>query len=739
MSNRHSKFFYKPWVDSHLTTEIRYKNSLYKTKKKLNNEINNINYKRQKNKVTNLIRNKKAKYFKDYFEKYKNDTSRMWTGINLALEQSKRKRTLPDVIYDLDGQPVQTPLQKANTFAKYFQSVPQNAINKISKSNWHFKDYLHKFEPNSRYLMLYDCCTAEVKKHIMQLKDSSSTGPVLIPNKFLKLIANNIALPMSWAINKSLRTGYFPEQLKVGRQTPVFKSGEHSVQNFRPITVCSSFSKIVEKIVRDRLHNFLKSCNLLNDAQFGFRKGHSTVHATMNLLESTLDGLDTKLKVGGVYLDISKAFDCVDHDILLSKLEYYGIRDTALLWFGSYLSNRMQYVEVNGCKSEVYRTNISVPQGGVLSATLFILFTNDIVNATNKLKFSIYADDTCLIISVERDDYDQLLRQELNKVLDWFSANKLLLNINKTEYTFFGPHYPKIYEKGEFDLTEFHKTVPRFIFEIDYPSSVSLTPEQINKNGYFIFDDLHEVAPKYHLEEHIVNDEGSIIAPSDNVKYLGMYLDSKLNFKYHVSIVACKISRMVGTFWKCNIGLDLKTKKIIYHSLVESYINYGNIIYCSELSKNLCLEHDINHIPLTLRPIATSQNKIIRAIFRKPKYDKKNKVHTSMSPLYKSLEVLKFQDLYYYNLAIFAHDYFNDAIIPIIFRNKLDVFRTDSYHNTRNFEMNLNYNVPNLLNTYRKPTIACSMMWNRLPNELKHIKAKPTFKLKLKQFFLSKY
>ena len=110
-----------------------------------------------------------------------------------------------------------------------------------------------------------------------------------------------------------------------------------------------------------------------------------------------------------------------------------------------------------------------------------------------------------------------------------------------------------------------------------------------------------------------------------------------------------------------------------------------------------------------------------------------------MSPLYKSLEVLKFQDLYYYNLAVFAHDYFNNAKIPEIFRNKLDAFRTDSSHYTRNFEMNLNYDVPNLLNTYRKPTVACSMIWNRLPNELKLIKAKPTFKLKLKQFFINKY
>ena len=137
--------------------------------------------------------------------------------------------------------------------------------------------------------------------------------------------------------------------------------------------------------------------------------------------------------------------------------------------------------------------------------------------------------------------------------------------------------------------------------------------------------------------------------------------------------------------------------------------------------------------------LVTVQNKIIRAIFRKPKYDKKLKVNTTMSPLYKALDVLKLQDLYYYNLAILAHDYFHSGVIPDVFREKLDVFRTGSSHQTRNLGFNLNYNVPNLLNTYRKPTIACSMLWNRLSTELKQIKTKTNFKTKLKEFLMSKY
>ena len=131
--------------------------------------------------------------------------------------------------------------------------------------------------------------------------------------------------------------------------------------------------------MRDRLNKFVESNKLINNYQFGFRKAHSTTHATINLLETALEGLDNNLKTGGVYLDISKAFDTVNHDILIAKLEHYGIRKNELMWFQSYLANRTQYVEIESEKSDEYVTNIAVPQGGTLSAMLFILFTNDVI------------------------------------------------------------------------------------------------------------------------------------------------------------------------------------------------------------------------------------------------------------------------------------------------------------------------------------------------------------------------
>ena len=175
------------------------------------------------------------------------------------------------------------------------------------------------------------------------MKSNSSPGPLKVPNAFIKLISLQLSEPLTNAINKSMEIGFVPKILKIGKQSSIFKSGKYIIENFRPITVSSIFSKILETVVCRRLSKFLEQNKILNNYQFGFRKCHSTVHAVTNLFETTLDSLEAKLKVGGVYLDVSKAFDTVDHDILLTKLEHYGIRANALLYY-YFMSSLLLYV-----------------------------------------------------------------------------------------------------------------------------------------------------------------------------------------------------------------------------------------------------------------------------------------------------------------------------------------------------------------------------------------------------------
>ena len=170
----------------------------------------------------------------------------------------------------------------AENFAEYFESVPANTLEKIKPAPGNdnkYLDHLHKNRPVDRYLMLHDTNSFEDENFIKTLKDRSSSGPLVIPNKFIKLLASPLSLIMAHIINISLNIGYVPKILKTGKQTPVFKQGEVTVHNFRHITVCNSISKILEKVVRARLIEQVKSCNILTPSQYGFRKKLSTTHA----------------------------------------------------------------------------------------------------------------------------------------------------------------------------------------------------------------------------------------------------------------------------------------------------------------------------------------------------------------------------------------------------------------------------------------------------------------------------
>ncbi len=511
----------------------------------------------------------------------------------------------------------------AESFAEYFEHVPEKTLNKIKRSkdaNSRYLDHLHKNRPVDNYLTLYWANDREIEKLILGLKDRSSPGPLTIPNRFLKLLSKPLALLMADIINKSMDMGYVPAKFKEGKQTPVFKNGAINVTNFRPITVCNSLAKILEKAVRTRVMKHIRNSKILTDSQYGFRKKHSTIHAMINLLETNLTALDEGMKTGGIFLDISKAFDCVSHRKLLRKLEFYGFRANALMWFESYLTGRSQYVSIRGKKSRSYNLTCGVPQGGTLAPILFILFINDIVNSSEVFDFSIYADDMALSIGIERREYNKTIKHELQKVMDWFTCNDLLVNVNKTDYLHFGPNYGKVYIKGEHDLSELYEIAPYFLFTSDNPSD----PDHItlNKKGEFVLQDLHEVCPAYHLKEHIETDDGTIIVENDKVKYLGMYFDGSLTFKQQVATISCKVNRLVGIFWKMT-DLDLDIKKIIYHSLVESHINYGIVIWASSISKNVLGNFPAGHVPENLKAVKKAQNKVVRAIFRLPKYDKK--------------------------------------------------------------------------------------------------------------------
>ena len=263
----------------------------------------------------------------------------------------------------------------------------------------------------------------------------------------------------------------------------------------------------------------------------------------INVLDTCLEGLDQKLSTGSIFLDISKAFDCVDHNILLEKLNHYGIRGIAYQWFKSYLCGRKQYVQIEDKKSNNYDLKYGVPQGSVLGPILFLLNINDVTHCSNKLIFTIFADDTSLILKLEKYQYDLTIKNELRKVMRWFELNLLLLNYDKTKYLYCGPHH----------------------------RNIMINKTESNKKCDHILHELISCSPQYLFKEHIIIDD-ALIVESDEIKYLGVTFDSELKFKKQIHETTCKVNRLTGILWKCR-DLDLKTKLTIYHSLVGSHLN----------------------------------------------------------------------------------------------------------------------------------------------------------------------
>ena len=251
-----------------------------------------------------------------------------------------------------------------------------------------------------------------------------------------KHIAPIIITPLHYLINLSLESGYIPIELKIAKIVPVFKDGDcHSFTNYRPISLISSFAKLLKKIVAKQLVGFLTSHNIFYKHQYGFRAKHNTSHPVLHFTDNIYNALNQNPPAItlSIFSDLKKAFDTVDHEILLKKMEHYGVKGASNVWFYNYLSEREQFVCLDGAKSEKQKIICGVPQGSVLGPLLFLIFINDLPNATEFLTL-LFADDTTFQYSgVDLDTLFEKCNIELEKASKWFKANKLTLNVKKNK------------------------------------------------------------------------------------------------------------------------------------------------------------------------------------------------------------------------------------------------------------------------------------------------------------------
>ena len=526
----------KPWILPWLEDACARKKNLYHEFILVPTVENKAKYDKMNEFCAKHVDLAKSKYRKKYFEEHKDNSRKQWQMINELLNRQKKNVRVSRLIDD-KGKIVNTAPEIAENFNDYFANIASNLKSDVSKqseetqSENSYQNFLH--QPAENELHLSRVGAQEVHKIIKNFKNKSTLDTKI---SALKIANKSFSFThiLAKIINKSFSDGIFPHQLKNARVVPIFKEGSKTeVGNYRPISLLSSFSKIYEKLMHVRILNFLDSNGVLHDMQYGFRPGRSCEHALLKAQQILLDSLSKRQVSLLLFIDFSKAFDMVEHSILLKKLEHYGIRGKALQWMRSYLENRMQFVSIDGTDSKTRHTKYGVPQGSILGPLLFIIYINDIPQVSNLAKFILYADDANIIITGNSiAEVDVQLRDLCKSLLKWVHSNGLCLNLKKTNYMIFSRSR-----------------------KIELPTPLFLS--------------------------------NLLIEQKSEARFLGVIVDQNLTWSRHVKTVRSKMARYLGLMYKLKGQLPVRVRIQIYHSFVQSHINFCSLVWGFSAKSNI--------------------------------------------------------------------------------------------------------------------------------------------------------
>jgi hypothetical protein len=509
------------WLTVGLKKSIRIKNKLYLKYKKSKQNDDLILYKDYKKRLLQILRISERNHYHNLLEEHKNNVKKTWIVLKDIIGKKKSK-CLQDK-FNVGNNIITNKKQISEGFNDYFTNVGKSLEQNIAISDIDPIQYIHSSNPDS--IFLSPVTETEVKNLLQHLKNTSC-GLDGIHAKIIKKTFEFYIEPLKHVLNLSITQGVFPNEMKIARVIPLFKGGDSAkYSNYRPVSILPLFSKLLERLMYNRILEFINKHDILYKYQFGFREKHSSNMALMILLDNILKAIDDGNIVIGLFLDFRKAFDTVKHDILLNKLYKYGIRGTAYDWLKDYLNKRTQFVSYNNVDSKRSIITCGVPQGSILGPLLFLLYINDIVNVSPTLMPIIFADDTNLFIKGKTvNETIQLMNLEIKKIVQWLNANRLSLNVDKTHYLIFRSSKRRILEHDQMYIN------------------------------------------------------GQILECKDETKFLGIILDCKLSWSNHISKIKSKIAKGIGIFVKARKILPISSMITLYYSLI-----YPHMTYCIEV------------------------------------------------------------------------------------------------------------------------------------------------------------
>jgi len=539
-----------------------------------------------------VIREAKRRDNDRYVTEASNSTKAIWQVINKQIGKSQDE----DYKFELkvDNNIMLKPMEITEKLNKHFTNTVTELVQQnINKRSYNNVRYVIKH--CSKSIFLFPVTEEEVVSLTKKLKNKITAGYDDIPESLVKQCIQLIKKPLTFIYNLSLSSGVFPDEWKTAIVKPLYKKGDrYDIQNYRPISLISVFAKLLEKLMFNRLIPFIYENRILTENQNGFRKGRCIETAVQSFIEKIQETLDKGLFSIGIFLDLTKAYDTLNHEVLLEKLSIYGIRGITNLWFESYLTNRRQCVEINQSdlnkdminryRSSCREIKQGVPQGSVLGPLLFLLYINDLPLNVHGANMVMFADDINTLIT---DKDACALQIKIDRVMTeleiWLNRNDLIINIEKT------------------GIMSFHNR------QVKFPIKPQVTLNKIN------------------------------LEYTTEVKFLGIYITETLKWDTHIQILANKLSKVSFMIKSLKGILSPYMIRNIYFTKFQALLRFGILFWGGrgrELNKR----------------IFRIQKRVIRLMSGV-------RSRTSCRQLFKELNILTLASLYIFEITCFIRKY----------------------------------------------------------------------------------